>query len=361
MYAPSSAKQCATWLSLILLGVGVYAGTQHWINTRILYPVDMPISLAKGHTRTGPFRLNLWTDYRVYISIPNPGPWEQAHPDCNPYQHLQTRWVVYQNGKAIAWLDEPTTLPWWSWFYAAPGTYELDLEVLNDFRCADSAAPRLEVDADTDTYEIEAFVLKAISTLCMIVGFCSLLFVPAIRWLHRNEETPRITDLANIGQVFRWARQLPLRPPISRLPGFGLLAGMVFAVLAILMILLTGALTYTPKGLWVHLLKPGQTPGKSDTWTESLIVRLHDKGPGNEPIITVNSKEVGWDELRSALKAELAQRRDWTVYVGGDECIPWNNITTVIDIARSLHANVVLTTNGKGKPCESVPRIGWRV
>jgi hypothetical protein len=53
------------------------------------------------------------------------------------------------------------------------------------------------------------------------------------------------------------------------------------------------------------------------------MVRLVDQGPGKDPKLLVNSKQVGWDDLRDILKPELSSRPDWTVYVGADECIPW--------------------------------------
>ncbi len=328
-------------LALILLGLGTYTGTQHWMNTRIVYPVDMPISLAQGNTRTGSFRLNLWTDYRVYISIPNAWEWKQAHRECDPYQHLQTRWVVYQNGKAVAWLDEPTTLPWWSFFYASPGTYELDLEVLNDFRCVDPIGPRLRIVADIDSYEDIAFGLKAISIPCIFIGLCSLLFVPAVRRLQRPEETASVTQLATIGQEFRWARTLPLRRPISGLPNFGLVGGIVFAMLAMLMMLLGPV---PSKGLRVHLLRPGAAPEKTDQWTDPLIIWVKDAGAGKRPNLYMNSKLVAWEDLDHMLQQELGHRREWVVYVGGDGEISYANVTDVIDTARKDQARVFLIT-----------------
>jgi hypothetical protein len=46
-------------VGLIVLGIIARAGIQHWMDTRIVYPVDLPVSLAVGHIHTGPFRLNL--------------------------------------------------------------------------------------------------------------------------------------------------------------------------------------------------------------------------------------------------------------------------------------------------------------
>jgi biopolymer transport protein ExbD len=61
----------------------------------------------------------------------------------------------------------------------------------------------------------------------------------------------------------------------------------------------------------------------------------------------VNSKEVEWTDLDKALKHELAPRRDWVVYVGGDDATSFQYIANVIDAARGLHAKVVLITEKK--------------
>jgi hypothetical protein len=65
------------------------------------------------------------------------------------------------------------------------------------------------------------------------------------------------------------------------IPPFWLIAGMVFAILAILMMMLTGAFQYKSKGFWVHLLKPGAAPAKPDAWTEPVIVLVKDAWPGS--------------------------------------------------------------------------------
>lgn len=150
MRIPGSVKIGVT---LVMLGAGIYFGVQRWMSTRIVCPVDMPISLAKGHIRTGPFRLNLRATYAIYIYPGTDQNWDQAHPDCSPWRHVQTRFVLYRNGKVFSRLGEPTVLPWSSWFYAEPGVYDLDLEVISDFGCLDAAHPRLEIAAITDSYD----------------------------------------------------------------------------------------------------------------------------------------------------------------------------------------------------------------
>jgi len=339
-------------LALILVGVGTYAGIQHWMATRIVYPLDMPISLAAGHIRTVPFHLNFRADYAVYLAINSSWQWERAHPECNPYQHLQTRWVLYRDGKVVDRQDQPTTLPWPTSFHANPGTYELDIEVLNDFRCVDAIGPHLLIIANTEYYETGAFALKTAAIVALYIGLCSLMFgsvvETVVRTAAQRETRIEIAEAAaTAGQNFQWAQKLPLRRPISGLPGFGLIAGILFALVAMLMMLLT--IPMTSKGLRVHLLKPGAIPAKSDSWTEPLIVRVNYAGPGKEATVFLNSRQVAWDDLNRALKEELSRRREWVVYVEGDECVGWSNIAGVIDAARGEQAKVVLVTRNNGK------------
>jgi biopolymer transport protein ExbD len=84
---------------------------------------------------------------------------------------------------------------------------------------------------------------------------------------------------------------------------------MVFGVLAVLMMLLTMGFQRTSTGVWVHALRPGQAPEKSDAWTEPLIVNVKDAGPYQIPKLFVNSKEIAWEDLEKALKQELGPRR----------------------------------------------------
>lgn len=341
-------------VGLIVLGLAGRWEIQRWMDTRIVHPVEAPISLAVGHIHTKPFRLNLRANYLVYIHPNTDWQWEKAHPNCTPYRNLQTRWVLYQNGTVVDRVDEPVVVPWFSGFTASPGVYELDVEVLTDFRCLDSIPPYLEIVALTENYEAAAFVLRAVLGFGIYVGGILLTFVPLIRFVYSwkrasTNNTIKIFESASRSQDFQWARRLPLRRPMSGPPAFGLIASIIFAILVMMMMILGPV---TPKGLWVHLLKPGQVPAKSDQWTKPLIVRLEDAGPGKEPKVFVNSEQVRWDALPGALKRNLSLRREWTVYVQGDDSIAYVNVANVVDTARALHARVFLFT---GYPPASRP------
>jgi len=330
-------------LILFIAGLTTFIAVQCWMDTRIVRPVDMPVSLVAGHIRTGPFRLNLKTSHWVTV---DPGAWWSTGRACaDRYSRLLTRPVLYQQGEVIDMrVREASHL---ATFYAVPGEYELDVEVLSDFSCLDKGHPRLSVSADTEDYDVGVFLVKVIAEISAFIGSALLVFLPAVRAAGSREKIAAVTDSTVVGQDFQWARRLPLRRPISGLPAFGLFGGMVFALLALLMMLLTAGFEYIPMGFWVQVLKSGQAPAKSDAWTEPLIVRVKEAGPYQIPKLFVNSKEVAWEDLEKTLKQGLGPRRDWVVHVGGDDATSFQYVANVIDVARGLDAKIVLTTEKK--------------
>jgi hypothetical protein len=304
----------------------------------------MAVPLAPGHIHTGPFRLNLDANYSVHLAPGTDWQWDPAHPECNPYRHLRTRWALYQNGRVVDRLDEPTVWPWPSGFSARPGVYDLDVEVMSDFRCLDSIPPRLEVMADTERYETAALFMRVGLSIETYIGFVFLTFVPVIRFVHSFEHSETVTASTAVAQDFCWARKLPLRRPISGLPGFGLVGGIVFALTATAMIMLTAVGAPRREGLRVRLLNHGAAPQRSDAWTEPLVVLATGAGPGHRPNLYVNSKLVAWEDFARVLKQELSRRREWVVYAGGENTVAWQDVVNLIDVARGDRATVYLIT-----------------
>jgi biopolymer transport protein ExbD len=353
MRIPGSVK---IGITLIVLGAGCYFGVQRWMSTRIVHPVDMPISLAKGHIRTGPFRLNLKTNYWVTI---DPGEWWKLGADCaSAYRSLNARWDLYLNGRIVDRQDEPVAYP--TAFTAASGVYELDIQIPDrHLGCLDRGRPRLEVNAYTGSYDAGALLLKAISALAIGFGAYMLTFLPLVRFVGSREHALHLTDPESlVVRSFQRSQKLPPGRPMTALPSFGLIAATTFALAAMAMMVLTGAFQYQPRGLWVHLLKPGAAPEQSDKWTDALIVRVVDAGLGQGTNLLLNSRPVTWDNFGHELREELGRRREWVVYVEGDYCVAWINVAEVIDVAHDDHANVFLITREEQKEClPAFPRI----
>jgi len=336
-------------LVLVILGISSFAILKRWIDTRIFVPVDIPVSLGAGHIRTGPFRINVEQGYEIWIDFDQS---TYFNPMCSSYSFLKTTWTLYRDGHVYAQWEAPvlrdSSL---GGFDATKGFYELDVHVLADASCLNANRPRLRVVTYRDNNSFYDVVLS-VGAIFVVVGI-TLVILGWRRGVFRElERSVIVTNTSVVSQNFQWAQKLPLRRPIVGIPAFGLLAGMVFAILAILMMMLTGAFQPTRIGLWVHLLKPGAVPAKPDAWTEPVIVLVTDAGPGQEPGLFINSKAVAWDDLASALKRELSGRREWIVYVEGGDCVVWADFVSVIDIARSDGAKVFLVPQPNGKPCE---------
>jgi biopolymer transport protein ExbD len=338
-------------LGLAILGMTSFVIVKRWIDTRIFMPVDIPVSLAAGHIQTGPFRINVEQRYSIWIDFDQS---TYFNPMCSSYSTLKTTWTLYRDGRVQTQWDAPVLQDGYlEGFNATKGFYDLDVHLLADASCLNANRPRLRVVTSRDDDSFYAAVVLWTGAIFVVIGISLVVLDWRGGVFREPEQFAIVTNAPSVGQHFQWAQKLPLRRPIVGIPAFGLLAGMVFAILAMLMMMLTGAFRYTPRGLWVHLLKPGAVPMKPDAWTEPVIVVVTDAGLGQEPELFVNLKVVAWDDLASALKRELSARREWTVYVEGDDCVAWANVVNVIDIARSDGAKVFLVPQPNGTPCKT--------
>ena len=350
-HRPFFYRRILIGLGLAILGTISFAAITRWINTRIFVPVDIPVSLAAGHIRTGLFRINVEQGYSIWIDFDQS---TYFNPMCPSYSILKTTWTLYRDGRVYTQWDAPVLQDGYlEGFGATKGFYDLDIRVLANASCLNANRPRLRVVTSRDDQSFYAGVLLWTSATLVVIGISLVILGWRGGVFCELKQTAIITNAPIVGQNFQWAQKLPLRRPIGGIPAFGLLAGIVFAIFAILMMMLTGAFQYHSKGLWVHLLKSGAMPVKPDAWTEPVIVLVKDAGPGQEPRLYLNSKVVAWDDLSSALKRELSSRREWTVYIEGDDCVAWADLVNVIDIAHSEGAKAFLVPEPDKKPCKT--------
>jgi hypothetical protein len=137
---------------------------------------------------------------------------------------------------------------------------------------------------------------------------------------------------------YGFAQTLPLRGRFSGMPAFALIGAPVLALLIPMFAFFQRF--QVPMGLPVRLLKIG--PGDQDL--SPIIISVIATNASVPPLLYVNSKETSWDELGNTIRSQLEVRPRWIVYVQGGEDVLWAYVVNVIDVARGLHADVVLLT-----------------
>jgi biopolymer transport protein ExbD len=97
-----------------------------------------------------------------------------------------------------------------------------------------------------------------------------------------------------------------------------------------------------PVGLKIRLREPeiehGRMPGLQP-------LRIYVGYDGHQPIVTVDSQAVSWDDFATVLKRELWRRPpNWPVYLDGDRDMEWGNAVRAMDVINGFGAQVVLLT-----------------
>ena len=326
-------------LALAILGIASFATVKRWVDTRSFVPVDSPVSLAAGHIRKGPFKINLKDEYQVRIETG----WESYFdPNCPTYMHLpRADWFLYKDGQLVKKRIGSEPSDYLGSFDGENGTYELDLDIQSGSGCLDPGHPRLLVYTNKADYEEYANPILWAAGLSITLG-ASLVILGVIgRSTESHLSSIRISNSESVGQNFQWAQRLPLRRPFSSPPAFALVVAPIFMI--VMFIFVVFLQPYPSRGLYVKLLKPGPLAA-TDPLNEPVVIQIVDAGVGMTPDVYVNSNPSSWNTLASDLKNELKLRPKWTVYVQADPVLPWANIVNAIDVAKGLHADVVLLT-----------------
>src|SRR5262249_53014101 len=121
---------------------------------------------------------------------------------CAEYVFLKTQWTLTRNGSVAAHRElsgndwEPTNSPisgnYLYGFDAEPGTYQLNVEVLQDATCLNPRKPRLPVtlsDSPRAAYDFRYNVLQFFSLVSFAAGLFSLI---AHRLACRNVLSQRV-------------------------------------------------------------------------------------------------------------------------------------------------------------------------
>jgi hypothetical protein len=137
---------------------------------------------------------------------------------------------------------------------------------------------------------------------------------------------------------YGFAQHLPLQRRFSGLPPFALIGAPVLGMLVPFFALFQRF--QIPMGLSVRPLKIAV----SDHNSGAIIITVTGASVRSPSAVYVNSKETPWDELGHTLRSQLEVRPRWIVYVEGGEDVGWADVTKAIDVARGLHAEVMLLT-----------------
>ena len=326
-------------LGLAILGLASFVAVKRWIDTRIFVPVDIPVSLAAGHIRTGPFRINVEQGYSIWIDFDQS---TYFNPMCSSYSTLKTTWTLYRDGRVQTQWDAPVLQDGYlEGFDATKGVYDLDVNVLADASCLNANRPRLRVVTSRDHDGFYAGVLLWTGTAFVVVGLSLVILGWRGGEFRELEPSAVVTNTPTAGQNFQWAQRLPLRRQFSSPPAFALLAAPVLLILIIIFMVLLQP--YPARGLYVKVLKPGPLAAP-DPLNDPVVVEILDAGPGVTPELYINSKPTSWNTFGDDLKNEIKLRPKWVVYVQADPNLPWADVTSAIDVAQGLHADVVLLT-----------------
>ena len=348
MRVPALAK---IGLGLIVAGALIGAAGWYWAPTTD--PVRQYVSLAKGHVEIPEFEVNNEREYWITADFNDID--SADLPGCDALKGsrpaIRTHTVVTRAGTVVSETDSQ------NWeigtFTSRPGRYKIRVDVISNSSCLQKPSAWLSVWCNADP---DPFHTRGWSALFIILGIGILL---PVRSITKPIALPPEIAPPNTSVPERLPRRIvrPLQARMSALPSFGTLATVIFffAVVGLMLCLAWIHDHSIPKGLGVSVSSKlyERAKGNREIAPLTLSVERH----GEDVRYLLDGENVRLEDLRRALKGELARRADWIVFVEGDASLPYQDVTQLIDIASGLHAKVVMLTQGmKQEVSRQVPR-----
>ena len=340
-------SRASGWLGLGLLlgGLGLIAGIQFWHVTRIFVPLDIPVSLSRGHIQTGEFLINRDAIYEVSIEFAASSGFGQG--DCEQLSDagrpLQTRWTAKRNGIPDTQAGrEHADGCYLGGLSAASGRYELDVEVLSDSGSLNALKPRLHIEAYWGAYletEEIADYLSLWGAAFALVG-ASLLCLSSFSARKASPSVLLLQIVAPRGSPYPIRRRdLPLVPMSKILPLVGYAYAVFWSLLLVVHLMWFASFTRHWFAIPARLIRPGVIAANPDRRETGLLVYVDRNG-----LCYLNSKLVTREALPAALEYELARRGDRSVYVEGDSDGQAGAVIAAMDIVRGVGGKVVMMT-----------------
>jgi biopolymer transport protein TolR len=104
-------------------------------------------------------------------------------------------------------------------------------------------------------------------------------------------------------------------------------------VLLVLLIIFMVITPLTPKGLQALVPQP-PPPNQPKTDTDRTVVVQVLGAAGEKPKLKINQDDVSWDDLQQRLTDIFKTRAERVLFVKGDPDVEFQNVATVIDVAR---------------------------
>lgn len=354
-----------------------------WHYSRTWAPVDMPISLSRGHVRTAEFKLDLESDYAINLAIQAENlpsiPCPDGSPNCQRNVKMaRAGWSLLSHGKVVygekAEPYDPSAAYGQEWthivgrFHANRGVYALELDLVEDLSQLDSFAPRLQLVEDGGRYGASfKHGENAVLGICVVVPMgLALLILAAVERRRENWNgfLRRCTLTApGPGPIPGACVAVKLSPPrkVRRIvPRAFSVAGRfnlnhLSLMLALLLMLLwaTFVLLQPSKehvGFAIHTIRPqvqllpvaGITPLR-------IRVRAGPLSPWGAHILglQIGPQIISPADFEAFLRGEIAKRpSDWPVYIEADPDLEYESVAWAIDAVSAFHTKVILLTPG---------------
>jgi hypothetical protein len=185
-------------VALIAFAILWSAGWKCWESWHIWVPLDIPVSLAKGHIRTAPFRVNVPGNYLIAIVLDRGQGDDRDRcfigDECGGPPFAAYSWSISDRGRVVThgnsvayrrYFDE-SMVPGREvgTFKTGKGEYVLDLDMLHDSSLFNDSAPHLVISEDgSQHWALKDKVADAyfLSAICGLAGLLSILS-SAVRW-----------------------------------------------------------------------------------------------------------------------------------------------------------------------------------
>lgn len=343
-------------IALILAGVFLYAGSMYWLTTRKPIPLDVPISLSRGHIRTEEFSINLDADYSVEILVektPSPGDLECLTGGRNETPAtLKTRWVLSNAGQVESSGGSDGANEVSGSFLGivrlSGGRYRLEIDVLSDTSVLNKGSPRLRLEAGWTGYNR---LSQWYNELSIVAGMLVLMGGVWLFLSRAQQNAERSTALGIsaaphlVPQSAGSRREPPLKALFSAAPPFGATA--VFVLLPVLIFLwLVPSWRVPPTGILVLTSDRSLKTPRYGQSGKPLVLRI-DK----ENRWFFDGKPVSAEEFPAAFKKALDRRLDWFVYLSASPELPFGAPARAMDMIQGLHAKIILVTPSTEKDC----------